>query len=320
MNILALRQGVPVGGSVTSLQRICAHLRSCGHTVTAVLPEEVRAKGALDRVVAAGSFDAVFGLHAYWAGRLCVGSSAPYVLVLSGTDVNEFVRDPYRLEVMTAAVEGATELVAYSGAFADRAIDVWPQLRDRVTCIGKSVSTSASDFSLRRALGVPPDGRLYLLPSVIHPIKDLLFLAATVAEWHREDPRIHLAVVGLRSDEGYAAELDAMFSMSDGLHRLEPIAQEDLHAAMIESSAVLNTSRSESSPNAILEAMDLGRPVVVRNIQGNMTLVEHGVTGSSRARQTRCAGTCRTCSPIPRSQPRWGAGRSARCASATPRG
>jgi len=48
---------------------------------------------------------------------------------------------------------------------------------------------------------------------------------------------------------------------------------------MWEATSVLNTSLSECSPNAVLEAMDLGCPVMVRDIPGNTCLVEHEITG-----------------------------------------
>ena len=53
----------------------------------------------------------------------------------------------------------------------------------------------------------------------------------------------------------------------------------DLHAAMREATAVLNTSLSECSPNAILEAMHLGARSWCAISPGNTCVVQHDLTG-----------------------------------------
>jgi glycosyltransferase involved in cell wall biosynthesis len=285
VNLLALAQGVPVGGSVTSLRRVSAHLRDCGHTVTTKMPEDVLGDGGLERAVADHSADAVFGMHAYWTGRLCLDSPVPYVIVLSGTDLNEFVHVPEQLAVMTEAVEGAAALVTYDEGFREKAVALWPEVGARLNVITKGVSTSASGFSLRAALGLDREARVFLLPAVLHPTKDVLFLAAEIERWHERDDRIHLVVVGLPSDLDYVDAVDAR-SAGGWLHRLDPLPQPDLHAAMLEAAAVLNTSTSECCPNSVLEAMDLGCALAVREIPGNLALVEHGETGLVAATAT----------------------------------
>ena len=57
------------------------------------------------------------------------------------------------------------------------------------------------------------------------------------------------------------------------------LPQEQLHLAMREATAVLNTSTSEGMCNSLLEAMLVGTPVVARANGGNAALVAHGATG-----------------------------------------
>lgn len=56
-------------------------------------------------------------------------------------------------------------------------------------------------------------------------------------------------------------------------------SQQELHAAMKRCFALVNSSISEGMSAAILEAMDLGIPVVARDIPGNAAVVQHEVTG-----------------------------------------
>lgn len=56
-------------------------------------------------------------------------------------------------------------------------------------------------------------------------------------------------------------------------------SQQELHAAMKRCFAVVNSSVSEGMSAAILEAMDLGVPVLARDIPGNAAVVQHEFTG-----------------------------------------
>lgn len=56
-------------------------------------------------------------------------------------------------------------------------------------------------------------------------------------------------------------------------------SRQELHAAMKRCFAVVNSSVSEGMSGAILEAMDLGVPVLARNIPGNAAVVQHEFTG-----------------------------------------
>lgn len=56
-------------------------------------------------------------------------------------------------------------------------------------------------------------------------------------------------------------------------------SQRELHAAMRKCFALVNSSVSEGMSAAILEAMQLGVPVLARNIPGNAAIVQHEITG-----------------------------------------
>jgi glycosyltransferase involved in cell wall biosynthesis len=86
-------------------------------------------------------------------------------------------------------------------------------------------------------------------------------------------------IVGLPRDIDYARTVYRRCASSPALLCLDPLPPNDLHAAMRESDVVVNSSRSECCANAILEAMDVGVPVIARDIPGNRSLVDHGQTG-----------------------------------------
>ena len=274
MTLLALLHSPAASGGDTTIRRIADHLVASGFPVLLVREPADLAATAMEHDVLA-----LVGTHVLLAGRAFLGSGRPYVLVLGGTDVNEYALEPEFHAVMTAAVEEAAVLVAFNDDFVRRSRALWPRAADKVRRIPQSVRTRPSAYSLRHALGVGQDVKLLLLPSGLRPVKDPLFAIDCVRSLHDEDPRVLLVIAGVSYDEDYEGIVRRRCAAGPAVRYVGALDRDDLHAAMREAVAVLNTSTSECSPNSLLEAMDVGCPVVVRDIPGNTCLVEDGVTG-----------------------------------------
>ncbi|XP_069352896.1 glycosyltransferase 1 domain-containing protein 1 isoform X4 [Eulemur rufifrons] len=80
-------------------------------------------------------------------------------------------------------------------------------------------------------------------------------------------------------DPVFTREVKAKVQRAAGVRQMGEMAQGDLHAAVKNCFAVVNSSVSEGMSAAILEAMDLEVPVLARNIPGNAAIVKHEVTG-----------------------------------------
>ncbi|EHB01500.1 Glycosyltransferase 1 domain-containing protein 1 [Heterocephalus glaber] len=80
-------------------------------------------------------------------------------------------------------------------------------------------------------------------------------------------------------DPVFSREVRARVQRALGVRLLGEMPQGDLHAALKSCSALVNSSLSEGMSAAILEAMDLGVPVLARNIPGNAAVVTQEVTG-----------------------------------------
>ncbi|KAH0625371.1 hypothetical protein JD844_014839 [Phrynosoma platyrhinos] len=120
---------------------------------------------------------------------------------------------------------------------------------------------------------------IFLLICGLRRVKDPLYLVDAFVEWHREDPSVHLIIIGPAVDPVFAEEVNEKVKRADGVHLLQEIPQEDLHAAVKKCFAVVNSSISEGMSAAILEAMDLNVPVLARNIPGNAAIITHKATG-----------------------------------------
>ncbi|XP_074777609.1 glycosyltransferase 1 domain-containing protein 1 isoform X2 [Athene noctua] len=80
-------------------------------------------------------------------------------------------------------------------------------------------------------------------------------------------------------DPLFTSEVKEKVKSTPGVHLLQEVPQDDLHAAMKRCFAVVNSSISEGMSAAILEAMDLDIPVLARNIPGNAAIIKHKETG-----------------------------------------
>ncbi|KAJ8312655.1 hypothetical protein KUTeg_010028 [Tegillarca granosa] len=165
----------------------------------------------------------VLAIHAYRSGRLLTNCSVPIILILGGTDINEFSKYEDKLQIMNQVVFKSKFIVAFSSAMVEKAKALWNGTRTR---------------------------------------KD-----------------VFLVIIGPETDAEYQKYfLDSISGLS-GVYYIPGLSLCDAHAAIKESFAVVNTSESEGMAAVILEAMQMGVPVLARDNYGNKSLIQDGVTG-----------------------------------------
>ncbi|KAJ8401085.1 hypothetical protein AAFF_G00390420 [Aldrovandia affinis] len=126
-----------------------------------------------------------------------------------------------------------------------------------------------------------PGGGLhvFLLVCGLRRVKDPLYLVEAFSEWHAEDPSVVLIIIGPKIDGVFTGEVQQNVERRRGVFLAAERSQEELHAALKMSSALVNSSVSEGMSAAILEAMHLGVPVVARDVPGNAAIIRHQDTG-----------------------------------------
>jgi glycosyltransferase involved in cell wall biosynthesis len=129
------------------------------------------------------------------------------------------------------------------------------------------------------------DNELYcLLPCSIRAVKDPMFALRAFAapDLAIMAPNLVLLVVGPVHEPGLATEVKHLVSQNS--HRCrwsKGVSSATLLSAMAHPrvKCVLNCSRSEGEPQAVLEAMTMGCPVAVRDIPGNTAVVTDRING-----------------------------------------
>ncbi len=176
-----------------------------------------------------------------------------------------------------------TAHVVTNSAYAKKVVAAAEKLApDKITVLYTGVdlarySSSSGDPSVAVSLGVPSDAQVVGVVANYRPVKDLALFLKSAHIVAAAAPRAAFLLVGkgeLRPElEKLALELkigDRVF-FSDGRGSVP-----DYLARM---SVACLSSLSEGLPNAILEYMAAGLPVVATDVGGNSELVADGVTG-----------------------------------------
>jgi glycosyltransferase involved in cell wall biosynthesis len=174
------------------------------------------------------------------------------------------------------------ELVAVSEAVRSDLVElgVAPAGKIRVVPLGlelERLSARTGPGRLRAALAIAPSAPLVGIVGRLVPIKDLPTFLRAAALVVRERPETAFAVVG---DGELRAELEALAEQL-GLSGKVSFAGwwQDMADVMPDLDVVVNSSRNEGTPVALIEALACRRPVVATRAGGNAELLGEGERG-----------------------------------------
>lgn len=271
---------IPLSGNHLTALRLRDYLATVGGWRVVVLDANVSRDAAeLDATMTNEGVVVAVGLHALHGGSLLRACRVPYMIVLGGTDVNIVHEDPVAREVMRDALIRARRVVAFNSAMCRRArLSIVADALFDIVVVPQSAFVSRAlelDFTVDDAADA--DGtNLIVLPLGVRIVKDPLFLLEVVRS--RLARTAHMDIVGPVVDRTLADELRKR--CGGNVRYLGPMPHSRLLHLMRRATVVANSSRSEGMSNALLEAMTLGKAVVVaRRNEGNLSLIEHGVSG-----------------------------------------
>ncbi|KAK3539394.1 hypothetical protein QTP70_005931 [Hemibagrus guttatus] len=243
----------------------------------------------------------------------------PFGAIFGGTDINEDVKDEHKRSVMEEVLHRARFAVVFTEEMKQKAETHLDCDITKIYVQAQGIETRTSpDFSWTDFLhtsGVRVDRvddlHVFLLVCGLRKVKDPLYLLNAFSgpkfysygpqfskilfptEWHAQNPMVILIIIGpkqaldkgmvlMEDHPGPATSWDGSLNQhktSAGVFLAAERNQEELHAAMRKSFAVVNSSVSEGMSAAILEAMDLCVPVLARDIPGNTAIVQHEHSG-----------------------------------------
>jgi len=262
------------GNSVTT-RRIANALRSAGATVAVTALDEVHVPSPLPQS------DIIHGFHAYrvYAYLLKTGAiHRPFVITLTGTDLNHDIHAPARADSVRNCLVAAHAIHVFSEIDRQRLQDIVPDVAHKVHSVAQGVASALGDRQEMRVKDT--DERVILLPAGIRRVKNIRFAINACKRLHDKHPNVRLWIVGtvIEEDEWRWLQLQ-LASERAWLKYLGVVAHEQMANLYAAAHLVINTSVSEGQPIAILEAMAEGVPVLVSDIPGNRGIVTDGQTG-----------------------------------------
>jgi glycosyltransferase involved in cell wall biosynthesis len=173
-------------------------------------------------------------------------------------------------------------LVAVSDAVKSDlvALGVAPAAKIRVIPLGLDLEPLAAALprgSLRREAGVPDGAPLVGIVGRLAPIKDVGTFLRAAAAVRATTPGVHFAVVGDGEERARLEAERTRLGVDDcvffhGWRR-------DMAAVYGDLDVVVNCSRNEGTPVALIEALAAGRPVVATRVGGTPDLLGDGRRG-----------------------------------------
>ena len=268
----------PIRGNITTIERISRFLRRAGADVL-VLPADTVSAAEMERQLISFSPHLIHGFHAHYCGgiaqHLAEIFNLPFMLTITGSDLHDpLLRDH---SATVRAIEAAQSVVCFGAGEAAKLISYFPHIEERVAVISQGVEVlpvAATD-----TFGIPDDAFVLLLPAAIRPVKQVEFPLLALKSLVHTFPLLRLVLAGGIIDQDYAAAIRNMLCDAPYATWLGEVPREQMGALYTRADVVLNCSYSESMSNTVLEAMALGRPLLVNDIPGNRMLISHRDTG-----------------------------------------
>jgi glycosyltransferase involved in cell wall biosynthesis len=131
----------------------------------------------------------------------------------------------------------------------------------------------------KKQVGVITDGPVFVFVGRLSKIKGLDLLLDGFALFHQEVPEARLLIAGDGEERKAIENKISFMGLKEMVHLLGNVARNRLPQILNAADIFVLTSVAEGVPNAILEAMACGLPVVATDVGGISEVVKSGVNG-----------------------------------------
>lgn len=256
----------PHGGNWVTAQRIAHNVAVAGWHAE-VLPAD-RLSARVDR----GGIEVLHAIHACKSGvevaRVAAARDIPYIVTFSGTDLAIDLRRSETRVQIRRVTHGASAVTAFHDSAAQIATRALPETRDRLVVIppGSHKLPGQRD---RARFGLAEDDFVFLLAAGVRAVKRPHYAVEPLTQLHRRYPQLRLVIAGplLEADAGQRLQ-HALSGKPWGIW-LGEVVPEDMGTLYRSADVTLNTSVHEGLSNAVMEAMRIGRPLLLSDNPGN---------------------------------------------------
>ncbi|PRO66962.1 glycosyltransferase [Alkalicoccus urumqiensis] len=217
-----------------------------------------------------GGTELVIGFHAYKfaAYYRAFGRGLPYIVTVTGTDINQDLHTEERGPVVREMVENAEMIHVF---------DTYMEKEIRTYFPEKEVLVLPQAVTIDPLPRVKSDRFTVFLPAGIREVKDISG-AVNALRPLGESGDIRLLLAGPVIEENEMEKISP-FLQEEWLEWTGEVPFSEMRELYRKCDVVINHSESEGQSSAVLEAMAFGRPAAVRDIPGNAGVVTHMENG-----------------------------------------
>jgi glycosyltransferase involved in cell wall biosynthesis len=225
------------------------------------------------------STDLIHGFHAYKFALYYkkLDRSVPYIVTLTGTDINQDIHDPNRQQTIVNFLRKASFIHVFDSRTKQKVINYLPEAENKVIVIPQAVTpfpkVAGANFKKN------PNSFVFFLPAGIREVKNIVGAIQMMTKLKQKFSKIELWLAGPIIETEQAEKVQSLVAHNDWITYLGQIPFQKMEAIYLQSDLILNTSYSEGQSSAIMEAMTTGKPVLASNISGNQSLIKHLETG-----------------------------------------
>ncbi len=253
-------------GNWVTARRIAQNVAAHGWRAEACPADRLAAR------VAQGGVHVLHAIHARKSGvevaRVAAEAGLPYVVTCSGTDLAVDLAEPKARKAIRRAVRGAFAVTVFHENAAKVVRAALPDAAGRLLQIAPGIEELPGQAD-RAAFGLSEDEFVLLLPAGLRAVKRPDYAIAPLDRLRERYPEIRFVIAGPVLEEETGQALRRLAAERPWVRWLGGVPRERMGALYRSADVVLNTSIHEGLSNAVMEAMRIGRPLLLADNAGN---------------------------------------------------
>ncbi|WP_456275381.1 glycosyltransferase family 4 protein [Bacillus sp. AK128] len=265
-------------GNATTTKRIVHGLREAGIDVFVIPYLEERWSDEKEEQLKECELYHILHIYRFAKWNMCreLPLDKPYILTNGGTDINYDLANPSQVKEMDHMIQEASAITVFTEDGRNKIHSLFPE--KNISIIPQSVWFE-EDNTVEK-IELPTNKRpIVFLPAGIRAIKDPLYVWNELKELKETFQDLQFIIAGIVIEEDLYDEIAKLCKEYDWVHFFEDVPFNQMKQLYEQADLTINTSVTEGQSSSIIEAMFNDSPVLVRENEGNLSLVQHEKTG-----------------------------------------
>ncbi|MFZ2959981.1 MAG: glycosyltransferase [Candidatus Ozemobacteraceae bacterium] len=217
--------------------------------------------------------------HAVRCGLACretaLNARIPFIVSCTGSDLYIDLQNPGLKGLLVDTLLSADRVIVPIAGLQGFLEERLPKAPKTVV-IPRTTECRIPTLPLPRSIfGLAPHHRILLLAGGIRPVKNTLFAINAISRLIPTWPDLRLVIVGPVIDRDYGKRLHDLAATNPWVICTGDRPWKEMASWYQEAEILLNVSHVEGGSGAVLEAMALGKPVLVSDIPGNRAYIRY---------------------------------------------